>query len=277
METGNNISLLKKDFIRNLLAEGKREDGRGFDDIRHVEIQTDFVGRANGSAFVKLGNTKILAGVKVQVETPYNDTPARGNFMTSAEMCPMASPFFEAGPPRIEAIEVARVTDRSLRESGIIDMEALCIEPGERVWGVFVDLEILDYDGNLFDACSIAALAAVLGAELPAVCPKTGYEAFKDGKSRPLPLRLQNATFSTTFVKIDGHVLVDPALFEELICDTRITVGVDPAGNLRAAQKGGFGSWTVDEVKQLRQKASELGGGIYKQIQEAVKAGKKKA
>jgi exosome complex component RRP42 len=268
----NQLSALKVDFIRNLLKEGKREDGRAFDQFRDLEIEAGFVSKANGSAFVKLGNTKVLAGVKVQVESPYNDTPTRGNFMTSAEMCPMASPYFEAGPPRIEAIEVARVTDRSIRESGIIDMDALCIEPGEKVWAVFVDLEILDYDGNLFDACSIATLAAVLGGELPAVCPKTGYEAFKDGKPRPLPLKLDNATFSTTFVKIDGNILVDPGLHEELTADTRITMGIDPAGNLRAAQKGGFGSWTVDEVKQLRKDAERLGKQVYEQIKKAVKA-----
>ena len=267
----NPVSVIKRDFIRNLLAEDKREDGRGLDDLRPLDIQVGFIPRANGSAYVKLGNTKVIAGVKTQVETPYGDTPNRGNFMTSAEMCVMASPYFESGPPRIEGIEVARVTDRSLRESGVIDMEALAIEPGEKVWGVFVDLEILDYDGNLFDACSIAALAAVMSGTLPATCPKTGYVAYKDGKDRPLPLVKANATFSTTFAKIGDKVLTDPALYEELICDTRVTIGVDPKGNVRAMQKGGFGSWTVEEIKDLRRKAQEVGKQVGKDIQAAVK------
>ncbi len=270
----NPVSIIKQDFVRNLLKEGKREDGRDLDQFRDLEITTNYISKAQGSARVRLGKTQLVAGVKVQVETPYNDTPKRGNFMTSAELNPMASPYFEPGPPRIEAIELARVTDRSLRESGIIKMEDLCIVEGEKVWAVFVDLHILDYDGNLFDACSIAALAAVLSAQLPAVCPKTGYVAFEDGKPRPLPLSLDNATFSTTFAKIDDKVLVDPHLFEELICDARVTVGVDPAGNLRAAQKGGHGSFTVDEVKEMRKKAHSFGSEIFKQIQAAVEAGK---
>ncbi len=267
----NQVSVIKRDFIKNLLADDKREDGRALDELRNVEIQCGFVPRANGSAFVKLGNTKVIAGVKVQVETPYADTANRGNFMTSAEMCIMASPNFESGPPRIEAIEVARVTDRSLRESGIIDMEKLCIVEGDKVWGVFVDIEILDYDGNLFDACSIAALAAVMSGKLPATCPKTGYVAYKDGKDRPLPLVKPNATFSTTFVKIGDKVLTDPGLYEELICDTRVTFGVDPKGNVRAMQKGGFGSWTVDEIKALRGKAQDVGKMVNKTIVAAVK------
>jgi exosome complex component RRP42 len=269
----NPLSLIKKDFIRTLLREGKREDGRGFDEARPLDIQVNFIGRAQGSARVKLGNTQVVAGVKVQVEKPYDDTPNRGNFMTSAELNPMASPHFEPGPPRIEAIELARVTDRALRESGVIDFEALAIVPGEKAWAVFVDLEILDYDGNLFDACSIAGLAAVLSAKLPAVCPKTKYVAYADGKDRPLPVKVDNAAFSTTFVKIDGKVLVDPHLHEELIADTRLTFGLDPSGNVRSAQKGGYGSWTVDEVKELRRKAQKLGGETFAKIQKAVKTG----
>ncbi|MEA3203174.1 MAG: exosome complex component [Thermoplasmata archaeon] len=270
----NPLSLIKKDFIRTLIAGGKREDGRGFDQIRPLDIQVNYISRAQGSARVKLGKTQVVAGVKVQVEKPYDDTPNRGNFMTSAELNPMASPHFEPGPPRIEAIELARVTDRALRESGVIDFEALSIVPGEKAWAVFVDLEILDYDGNLFDACSIAGLAAVLSAKLPAVCPKTKYVAYADGKDRPLPVKVDNAAFSNTFVKIDGKVLADPHLHEELICETRLTFGLDPSGNVRSAQKGGYGSWTVDEVKELRRKAHKLGGETFAKIQKAVKTGR---
>ncbi len=269
----NPLSQIKKDFIRSLVAAEKREDGRGLLEHRPLDIQVNYIGRAQGSARVKLGNTQVVAGVKVQVETPYPDTPNRGNFMTSAEMSPIASPYFEPGPPRIAGIELARVTDRALRESGIIDFEALCITPGEKAWGVFVDLQILDYDGNLFDACSIAGVAAVLSAKLPWKCPKTGYVAFDDEKDRPLPVRKENATFSTTFAKIGDKVLVDPHLHEELICDTRVTIGCDPAGNLRAMQKGGYGSFSVEEVKALRKSSHELGKEIFAKIEKAIKTG----
>ncbi|MEA3136496.1 MAG: exosome complex component, partial [Thermoplasmata archaeon] len=119
----NPLSLIKKDFIRNLLKDGKREDGRGLLEQRPLSIHVGYVDRAQGSARVKLGNTQVVAGVKIQLEKPYPDTPNRGNFMTSAELNPIASPHFEPGPPRIEAIELARVTDRALRESGILDFE----------------------------------------------------------------------------------------------------------------------------------------------------------
>ncbi|MCA1818484.1 MAG: hypothetical protein ABR562_03935 [Thermoplasmatota archaeon] len=57
----NPLSLIKKDFIRTLIAKGQREDGRGFDDHRPLDIQVNFVSKAQGSARVKLGNTQVVA------------------------------------------------------------------------------------------------------------------------------------------------------------------------------------------------------------------------
>ena len=84
---------------------------------------------------------------------------------TAAEFVPLASPDFESGPPREDAIELARVVDRGVRESQVIQLEKLCITPGEKVWLVFIDIHILDYDGNLFDAASLACSCCIINDE----------------------------------------------------------------------------------------------------------------
>jgi len=78
----------------------------------------------------------------------------------------MASPRFESGPPNEESIEVARVIDRGIRESGAIDTKKLLIEEN-LVWIVFIDVHVLDHDGNLIDAGGIASMAALLNTRLP--------------------------------------------------------------------------------------------------------------
>ena len=45
-------------------------------------------------------------------------------------------------------------------ESGCIDMASLCIVPGEKVWGVMIDIHVLSDRGNIFDAAGLAAIAA---------------------------------------------------------------------------------------------------------------------
>ena len=173
---------IKRDYLAKLAENGKRADGRRFDEFRNIEIETGVISNAEGSARVKIGNTQVIAGIKMDIGEPYPDTPDQGAMATAAELIPLASPDFEAGPPRANAIELARVVDRGIRESNLIEIEKLCVEPGEKVWIVFIDIHILDFDGNLFDAASLAALAALLTTNVPA-------ERLELGEDYPLPLK----------------------------------------------------------------------------------------
>src|SRR5512136_2006303 len=161
------VPVIKRDYITKLAEQGKRIDGRGFDQYRSIEIETNVVNKAEGSTLVKIGNTQVLCGIKMDIGEPFPDTPATGVMSTAAEFVPLASPDFESGPPREDAIERARVVDRGVRESQVIQLEKLCVTPGKKVWLVFIDIHILDYDGNLFDAASLAALAALLTTKVP--------------------------------------------------------------------------------------------------------------
>ena len=98
------------------------------------------ISKAEGSARVKLGKTQVVAGIKMDIGEPYPDSPEKGVMMTAAELIPLASPDFEAGPPREDAIELARVVDRGIRESEVIELDKLCIEPGEIIWMVFMSI-----------------------------------------------------------------------------------------------------------------------------------------
>jgi exosome complex component RRP42 len=73
-----------------------------------------------------------MAGIKMDIGEPYPDEPDSGVMTTAAELIPMASPDFESGPPDEESIELARVVDRGIRESKIIDVDKLCVVPSEK-------------------------------------------------------------------------------------------------------------------------------------------------
>jgi len=246
------ISELMREHIHKLAASGKRNDGRAFDESRKLVVQKNYIKTAEGSARVQLGNTDVLVGVKISVGEPYPDTPNSGVLSTSAELVPMASPTFESGPPRPEAIEIARVVDRGIRESKTVDTAKLCITPKEKVWIMFVDIHALDYDGNLFDAASYGALAALSCAKVPA--SMIGLADY--------PLPVDHWPVSVTSAKIGRTIVVDPNLDEERIADARLTVATDENGDVRAMQKGLSGSFSYDEVRHVISTARRLGNGI---------------
>lgn len=251
------MSEIKRDHMMKLIAEGKRLDGRGVTDVRDISIVTDVIESADGSARIKMGKTEVIAGVKIIPGTPFPDTPNIGVLTTGAELIPMAHPTFESGPPGEDAIELARVVDRGIRESGMVDVEALCIVPGEEVWMCFVDIYALDYDGNLFDAANLAAVCALKSATIPG-------EQYGKGENKPLPITC--TPISITEVKIGNTLIVDPNFDEEQISTARLTVTTDDIGNFRAMQKGGRGSITLDELSLCLDRAVEKGAEIRKLI-----------
>jgi exosome complex component RRP42 len=287
--TNQTIPSVKRRQIIELAESGKRTDGRSLTDIRKVEIQTNVVEKADGSAAVKLGDTYVIAGVKFDCEKPpFPDIPNEGVLSVNAEFVPIASAEFEAGPPNENAIELARVVDRGLRESKSLDTSKLCIIPGKKVWTAHVDVYILDHCGNLIDASALAAISALLTSKMPKsslklkVIKVSGIETqrileckFLNGTSTnlkieegsaegevqeikefsvekaaegSLPIPIRDRPVNITLAKIGDKFFVDPSLEEEEIMDCRISVTFTEDGRVCAMQKGGAGTMTPDEL-----------------------------
>jgi len=49
-----------------LIINGKRTDGRAFDELREIKIEANVLKNAEGSAYIEWGNNKILAAVMGQ-------------------------------------------------------------------------------------------------------------------------------------------------------------------------------------------------------------------
>lgn len=242
------LAKLEQKTIQDMLLKGKRTDERAPSDYRELTIMFGTVEKANGSAQVYLGKTRVLAGVKVQTGTPFEDTPNEGILTVNAEFTPLAFPTFETGPPDENSIELARVVDRGIRESKAIDLQKLCIEPGKKVFVVFVDIYILDHDGNLIDAAGMAALGALVNAKMQEFELKGGEVRYKDSK---MALPIQNYPVPVTSVKIGNSVVADPCLEEEQVMSCRLTVTTGKDNDVCAMQKGGVGTFTPDEIKQI--------------------------
>src|SRR3989344_801306 len=161
------VSNLTRDTLNKMFSEGKRFDGRGLLDLRDIEVSYGVSNKAEGSARVKIGKTEVVVGVKLAPGEPYPDSLDKGNLMVSGDLLPLASPRFESGPPGFQAIELPRLVDRAVRESGMIDLSKLVIEEGKKVWTLFIDIYPINDDGNLIDASNIAALAALKDAVIP--------------------------------------------------------------------------------------------------------------
>ena len=249
--------------IESLLEKGKRLDDRGLRDYREIKIEQGIIEKAEGSARCLLGKSEVLVGVKVETGEPFPDTPNEGVMTVNAELVPLASPNFEPGPPDENSIELARVVDRGIRESHAIDTEKLCIEPGKKVFVVFVDVYVLNHDGNLIDCSALAAMAALMNTKMPNYEIKDGEVKMKQGYT-PLPMKSHPITVTTC--KINNMLLVDPWIEEESVMDSRITMAINNEGNICAIQKGGSGYFTPQQILEASKIAQEKAVELRKKL-----------
>jgi exosome complex component RRP42 len=262
------LETIRRAQMVEMLSRGQRADGRALDQQRPLSIEVGLIQKANGSARVRLGNTDVIAGVKIATGTPFPDTPDKGLLVVNAEVLPLASPYAEPGPPSEEAIELARVVDRGIRESEMVDLTKLCLIPGKAVVTIFVDCNIMNVDGNLFDATSYAVVAALRTAKMK----KYKVEGDKVvATEENIPVPVERTPISVTLARIGDTLVVDPSSEEEVLMDVRITITTDDEGNVCASQKGEASTISPAHVLEAADTSIRVGKQIRAQILEATK------
>lgn len=262
-------SKVTSDRIKQYLAKGKRFDDRKPEDFRKIEIETGVSKKAEGSAKVRIGKTEVIVGVKMDVMTPYPDSANKGNLIVSAELTPLSSERFENGPPKFEAVEIGRLTDRAIRESKFIDMEKLCIKEGEKVWAIYIDVYSLNDDGNLVDAATLGAIAALKSARIPKYDEKAERVVFGELTDKKIPTQKEPPIVITAH-KIGDSWIVDPTREEEDVSEARVTIGATPEGIISSIQKGEVQSVSIEEFEEVIDMTERVRKKVFSTIEKSL-------
>jgi ribonuclease PH len=147
-------------------------EGRRADELRPVELVTDFVEQAQGSVLISFGGTRVLCTATLEEGVPrwlagsgrgwltaeYGMLPASTGVRTQREA--------SAGRQKGRTVEIQRLLGRSLR--AVYDLEAL----GERT--VWVDCDVLQADGGTRTAAISGAWVALTRAARRLGLPEPG-------------------------------------------------------------------------------------------------------
>ncbi|MGC8600917.1 MAG: exosome complex protein Rrp42 [Thermoprotei archaeon] len=256
---------MDQDYLEFLLAKLKsneRVDGRALDQYRKLEILPGVIPKADGSAQVKLGGTQVIAGVKLTLGPPYSDTPDEGVLTVGMDLAPFAHPDFQPGPPDERAIGWGRVVDRGIREGKAIDLGSLVLEEGKKVAVIWLDVTLINHEGNAQDASSIAALAALMTAKFP---PEIAEALGKES------LELVHYPISVTIGKIGDYLILDPNLDEESYLESELTITTLEDGNVSSMQKILSGGLTEEEVLSSVALAKKKGEELRAMVMDVVK------
>lgn len=236
---------------------------------------------SNGSSRVTLpgSDTDVLCSVRAELVVPSALHPNEGAVELNVDLLPSAASV--AGSDnrrrRTEEMEIAAIlTDLLLPH--VVDRSQLCVIPGKYVWKLNVDVMVLTCDGNVVDVCALAIRSAIRSTVLPMVTPvaKAGNEDGDAGGSgnsgkasddfmvdgdiakASVPPGAESCPVVVTVFVLDkergrgnssgGSVfIVDAQSDEEFCSSTRISVSVDPVGNICGIYKHGSAPALGDE------------------------------
>ncbi|KAJ7364025.1 ribosomal protein S5 domain 2-type protein [Mycena albidolilacea] len=226
-------------YLERFVAEDVRPDGRPFDAWRDVSVNVGSISTANGSALVRLGETTIVCGVKIEIAEPELDAPEEGFLVPNIDLPALCSPKFKPGPPSDEA----QVLSDRLNEvlASTISLSSLVIHPSKAVWVLYVDATCINYDGNVFDAALIAMMAALRNTTLPKATYNVETGLTTCSRTAASPLQILKTPISFSFGVFDATLLADPTAFEEPLLDTTVSVVVDENNNLVSVVQSGPG------------------------------------
>jgi exosome complex component RRP45 len=187
---------------------------------------------------------RVLAKVSAEVTVPYSDRPFDGVFTITSELGPMAAPSFEVSRPTEQEILLSRLLEKTIRRSGALDTESLCLIAGQKCWSVRVDLHVLSHDGNLIDAACFAVVAALRHFKKPDTSMDgETLTVYTPAEREPVPLSWLHSPFCVTFSFFgeEGEIaLLDTTWLEEQLRVSSCTYSLNKHGELcQIAKLGG--------------------------------------
>ncbi|XP_032189208.1 exosome complex component RRP45 [Mustela erminea] len=269
------LSNCERRFLLRAIEEKKRLDGRQTYDYRNIKISfgTDY-----GCCIVELGKTRVLGQVSCELVSPKLNRATEGILFFNLELSQMAAPAFEPGRQSDLLVKLNRLLERCLRNSKCIDTESLCVVAGEKVWQIRVDLHLLNHDGNIIDAASIAAIVALCHFRRPDVSVQGDEVTLYTPEERdPVPLSIHHMPIcvSFAFFQQGTYLLVDPNEREERVMDGLLVIAMNKHREICTIQSSGGIMLLKDQVLRCSKIAGVKVLEITELIQKALENDRK--
>lgn len=261
----------EKRYITHGVQDDLRNDGRNCEDYRHIDLEVGIIAHTHGSSRLRIGNTELLIGVKVELGKPLPNLPDQGTVEFHVDCSPNATPQFQGrGGDELSAIITSLLT-RAYNNKAAIKLEKLCIIPGQHCWVMHVDVLILECGGNLLDAVSVAVMAALYDTSVPKLTVTQGDEGEVEINlpDDPLDSESLNTTYCPMFItlsKIGQRHIVDATAEEEACCLASLTMAVTKNGRCMALRKERSGSLDPESICEMIDTGKRVGEQLQKSV-----------
>lgn len=215
----------------------------------------------------------MLAHVSCEVVAPRATRPNEGTLFINVELGPMAAPHFESGRQSDASVQLNRILERAIKDSGCVDLESLCLVADEKVWNLRVDINVLNHEGNVIDCASMAALTALAHFKRPDVS-LNGEEVIIHTiyERDPIPIGINHFPICVSYGIFNKGKLAaaDPTYLEERVAEANIVFGMNSYGELCGLHLGGVTLTSSDLLLRTATKAAKRARTIVQKIKDVI-------
>ncbi len=218
-----------------------RQDGRGLDKARKVQITRNYIKYAEGSCLIELGNTRVICTASVEESVP-PFLKGTGTGWVTAEygMLPRSCQTrIKRGKDSGRTYEIQRLVGRSLR--AICDMKPI----GERT--IWIDCDVIQADGGTRTASITGSFIALVDAL---------NKLKKGGMINKIPVK--DFVAATSVGIFNGEMLLDLAYDEDSKAEVDMNIVMTGKGEFieiqGTAERKAFSKEQADKLLGLAQK-----------------------
>jgi len=203
--------------MEQLIKDGRRIDGRKFDELRQIRIEAGVLKRADGSAYMEWGGNKALAAVygPREARPRHIQNPTRAIVQCRYNMAAFSvSDRKRQGPDR-RSVEISKITSEALehvvfteqfpRASIDVYIEVLQADAGTRCTGLTAaSVALADAGIPMRDFVSSCAVGKVDGQ----IVLDLGKQEDNLGDA-DLPIAIMPRTKEILLLQMDGHLTIE--------------------------------------------------------------------
>jgi len=227
-----------------LIIDGKRLDGRDFEELRPIKIEAGVLKRADGSCYLEMGRNKVVAAVygPREVHPRHLQDPSKAIIRYRYNMAPFSVEERKRPGPDRRSIEISKVSREALEP---IIMKELFPRSG-----IDIFVEVLQADAGTRTACLNAASVALVDAGIA----------------------MKGIVTAVAVAKVDGHLVLDPMKEEDNYGEADLPFAfVIRNGKIESISLLQMdGRMTADEVKRALEMAKKGAMEIYRLQRDAI-------
>jgi len=225
-----------------LIVDGKRLDGRAPDELRPLKIKAGVLERADGSAYVELGNNKVFAAVygPREMHPRHDQQPDSAVLRCRYSMAPFSVEDRKKPGPDRRSVEISKVTKEALEPVLFLELYPRSV--------IDVFIEVLQADAGTRTAGINAAAVALADAGVP----------------------MRDLVTSVAVGKVDGTIVLDLMKEEDQFGTTDMPVAVVPRKKVITLLQMD-GHFTKEEFRQALDLAFRGCEKIYEVQRQALK------